>query len=187
MVIPAKPAPVVPCKIGNGNSPPARKLASFPDSVIKFGSARICSTLFCSSAWMVAAKSMSGRKMKRLSRLLKPMSEPVPLVPPVEGLTSCGGENCCVEMMPMFFAPGRLKILMPSWVSSVRFTSANFTSSRISPVGVAGISIRLVTFGAAAFTTSRILSATAAEDTRPDRITMSREVSTCTGSDGKTS
>ena len=136
---------------------------------------------------MVAAKSMSGRKMKRLSKLLKPISEPVPLEPPVEGLTSCGGENCCVEMVPIFFAPGRLKILMPSWVSSVRFTSANLTSSRISPVGVAGTSIKLVTFGAAALTTSRILSATTAEDTRPERITMSREVSTCTGSDGNTS
>jgi len=35
---------------GNGNDPPARKLASFPSSVIRFGSARICRRFRCCSA-----------------------------------------------------------------------------------------------------------------------------------------
>src|ERR1700691_1265535 len=48
---------------GYGNSPPARKVASLPDSVIRFGSARICSTSSVCRSCMVAARFRSGRKI----------------------------------------------------------------------------------------------------------------------------
>src|ERR1700756_4761823 len=51
----------------------------------------------------------------------------------------------------------------------------------------AGTCIRLVTFGVLFFTTSRILSATSADEIFPDNITTDPEVSICTGSAGKTS
>ena len=54
--------------VGYGNCPPARKLASLPSSVIRFGSARICSRFLSCSALMVAPKFRSGRNANRFSR-----------------------------------------------------------------------------------------------------------------------
>src|ERR1700722_18272613 len=59
------------CTIGNGNSPPARKLASLPFTAIKFGSARICNRFFCCSAWITTPKLMSLRNRKRFKGLVK--------------------------------------------------------------------------------------------------------------------
>src|ERR1700730_16684722 len=98
-----------------------------------------------------------------------------------------GGDNYPVVIDPRFFAPGRLNILIPSCWRAVRSTSANFTSRRISPGGAVGTSIKLVTLGVAFFTTSRILSATADDEIRPESITTSLDVSTWTRSLGKTS
>ena len=107
--MPAKPPPPpVDCRIGKGNSPPARKLASLPDSVIRLGSARISSTFCSCRALIVAARLMSGRKMKMLSKSLRPIALPVVgVVPTPFALVSWGGANCWVEMVPMFLAPGQ--------------------------------------------------------------------------------
>ena len=132
-----------------------------PDWVIRFGSARISSTLLFCSALMVAAKSMSGRKIKMFSKSLSPiLVTPRPLVV----LVNCGGANCCVEMVPTFFDPGKLRMLNPSWLILARFTSANFTCSRISAFGAVGHFHQAGDFWVLFFTTSRILSATAAEE-----------------------
>src|SRR5207245_11359034 len=70
IVIPAKPPPEDDWRIGNGNSPPARKLASFPDAVIKFGSARISSKIGRASCrervWMAEVEQgLAGRRARR--------------------------------------------------------------------------------------------------------------------------
>ena len=56
----APPVDVV-VRIGNGNEPPARKLASLPSSVTRFGSARICSRFWFCRALIVAPMFRSGR------------------------------------------------------------------------------------------------------------------------------
>ena len=64
--------PAVPCTTGNGNSPPARKLASWPFIAIRLGSARICSTFFCCKAFTTAPRLMSVRKRKTFNRSVMP-------------------------------------------------------------------------------------------------------------------
>src|SRR5271166_2901665 len=78
-----------------------------------------------------------------------------------------GGPNSCVLIVPIVLAPGKLRRLTPNWLTAARSTSANFTSSRISPGCTAGVAIKLVTLGVAFLTTSTILSATAADDACP--------------------
>src|SRR5579863_6729157 len=56
--------------MGNGNWPPARKLASFPFTAMRLGSARICNRLFCCSASTTRPKSMSLRKRNRFRALV---------------------------------------------------------------------------------------------------------------------
>ena len=63
-----------------------------------------------------------------LSRSLMPIALPVDgVVLTPFAVVSCGGANCCVEMVPMFFPPGRPRMLIPNWLMSARFTSANRT------------------------------------------------------------
>src|SRR5690348_4130080 len=182
-------------RTGYGNCPPARKLASLPDWVIRFGSARIWRRLCSCKAWIVAPRLMSGRKMKMFSRSLSwkvfcPEVEVVvvePLVEVVVKLPSDGGENSCVEVAIGIFEPKVRNRFTPYWLIACRLTSANLTCSEISSLGVAGTSRKLVTFGATFLTTSRILSATSVEETLPDNMTTGPDVVTCTGSEGNTS
>src|SRR5713226_3380907 len=196
MVIPANPPPAELCKIGKGNSPPARKLASLPDSVNTFGSAKIWSRFFACNALITAPRWILG-----LNRKIFKTSVIVCSVVNCSLVTGCGPltgkvsvifgldipPNWPVVMLPMVFPAPVESIFRPSWLRAVRSTSANRTCRRICPAGGTGICIKLVTLGVALLTTSRILSATVADDTRPDNMTTSLDVSTCTGSEGKTS
>src|SRR6267154_4524403 len=72
--------------------------------------------------------------------------------------------NCPVVIDPIVFPTPVDKMLNPSCVTAARSTSAKRTCNRISPVSGGGISIMLVTLGAAPLTTSKILSATTADE-----------------------
>src|SRR6266851_5760764 len=92
--------PPEPCTTGYGNCPPARKLACFPDSVRRFGSARISRTFFSCSALMKTSRLMSGRKIATFNNSLIRKSLPDVFVVLVLLLdvTDCvvpteGGEN----------------------------------------------------------------------------------------------
>src|SRR5579871_4301475 len=57
------------CTTGNGNSPPARKLACSPLRVNRFGSASISRRFWVCRAWISATRLMSGRRKSRLTEL----------------------------------------------------------------------------------------------------------------------
>src|SRR5215472_1440602 len=127
---------------------------------------------------MKAARLMSGRKIATFSRLLIKNWFPLVVVVDVVPLlvTDCvwvieGGENCCVVVDIGILLPKLRRMFTPNSLMATRFTSANRTCSDICAVGAGGTSIKLVTFGAAFLTTSRILSATCSEEIRPDNIT----------------
>src|ERR1035438_1386036 len=61
------PATAPPCTTGNGNSPPATKLAGLPLMASTFGSANICSRLRASNALMRAPRFRSDRNKNMLS------------------------------------------------------------------------------------------------------------------------
>src|ERR1035441_8080657 len=69
--------------MGNGNSPPDRKLASLPLMARRFGSARDSSRFLASSALMDAARLISLRNNKTLSMSERLMMPLVPMVGPV--------------------------------------------------------------------------------------------------------
>ena len=194
------------CTTGKGNSPPARKLASLPVWVSRLGSARICSRFFCFKALITAPKWMSGRNMNMFNRSLMVRSiTKLSVAGPTVGTGMLGKgaartpnlslistpsklPNCWVVVLPEVFRAPVLKRLIPYWLNADRLTSANTTSNRISPlVGGASTSIRLITLGVEAETTSKILSAIASEDIRPESNTVSLDASIRTGSSGNTS
>src|SRR3974377_1525199 len=116
---------------------------------------------------MTTARLMSGAQIsmfnKSVTRNCFPLVVVVLVLPLV--LTLCvwvrvGGLNWPVEVDIGMLLPKFLRILTPSWLIAVLLTSANRTCSDIWAKGVGGTSIKLVTFGAAFLTTSRILSAT---------------------------
>src|SRR5260370_37014769 len=57
--------------IGNGNSPPARKVAFWPLIAIRSGSARTSSTSRSCNAWMATPKLISLRNRKRFRGLAR--------------------------------------------------------------------------------------------------------------------
>src|SRR5581483_697840 len=132
------------CTTGNGNSPPARKLASLPLTAIKFGSARICNRFFCCNARTIAPKLMSGRNRKMLSASVKltvglfepvlvVLAEPDELVVEDPGPDSVKPPNCPAVVVPTNFeGPPVVKKLAPSCIVALRSTSANLTSSKTS-------------------------------------------------------
>jgi len=113
----------------------------------------------------------------------------VPVVEvPVDGsVESAGGPYWPVDVEPTSLGFS-LKRLAPIWVRAVRLTSANFTSSRISPAaGGTGTSIMFTTFVTAAETMARMRSATIFDEIWPEITTTSLIASTFTSSRGKTS
>ena len=62
--------PVEPETTGKGNSPPARKVAFWPLTAIRFGSARISSTSRACRAWIATPKLISLRNRKRFKGLV---------------------------------------------------------------------------------------------------------------------
>ena len=76
--------PVAPCTTGNGNSPPAKKVASLPVSAKTLGSARICTRFFSSNAWMATPRLMSERKIKTFSSWPRVIGIPEELIAVVD-------------------------------------------------------------------------------------------------------
>src|SRR5580658_3901232 len=120
MVTAPRPAPP-PWRVGNGNSPPAKKLPVLLFKVKTFGSARICSQLLAAKASMVAPRLRSGRKKKRFRALVRlNVDWPAVLVCPVLAapprLLDCGvgGVNCPVVTDPMVLAAPVLKKFNPN-------------------------------------------------------------------------
>ncbi len=83
-----------------GNSPPTRKLASFPLLVTSVGSSKVCRMLRCSSAWISAPRFRSGRNAKifRAFEMLNMEFVDPPLAWTVLGE---GAGNCPVVTRPM--------------------------------------------------------------------------------------
>ena len=99
------------CTTGNGNSPPERKFAFWPLTVVIVGSARIWSTCLLCRSWMVAPRlSFQLYNMKFSGFENSNVSWSWPRVAfIVEG-------NCPVVVWPsQFVFPPGLKRLMPNW------------------------------------------------------------------------
>src|SRR5688500_2289877 len=103
---PQTPQPT--CRMGQGHSPPARKLAALPLIANTFGSARIWSRRLDSKALMVAATCKSGRKMKMFNRSVK-LNCPDVAVP-----VKFGGVAAWVDVDPTVFKAPSETMLAPS-------------------------------------------------------------------------
>ena len=129
---------------------------------------------------VVAARRDSRRRRGARCRRC---DTPVVVNPPF----SDGGPNCWVEIVPIFFAPGRLRMFTPNWLTADRSTSANFTSSRISPGLHGGRCNQARDFRRGILYNLEDLVRHGCEDACPERITESFDVSICTCSFGNTS
>ena len=71
--------PVPPCTTGKGNSPPERKRAGRPLSVVSVGSASTCRICFCSRSFTVSPTFSLELYRKMLSGSLTVSEEPLPV------------------------------------------------------------------------------------------------------------
>ena len=121
------PAVPPPCRIGTGNSPPTRKLASFPVGGHQIRLGQNLQNVFGSSALMNVPMFKSGRNAKMFSASRHGKSSRVPWLPG----TIAPELNCPVLMDPMVLRAPVDTMFTPNCSALERSSSANFTRSRI--------------------------------------------------------
>src|SRR5262245_46227373 len=123
-----------------GYSPPARKLASFPLSAMRFGSARLWKRPFVWSALTTAPMSyllLNRNTFRKSLNAILPDADVTSLPHELLALVTArseklGGENCSVEVRTMLFLTpyGAVSRLTPSSVIALRESSENRTRRR---------------------------------------------------------